>query len=101
MTQHNDYDSTKSNFDYDPRYGIWYTNFEGNLAYVARSSYHDIKTMTLEQMQVDKPVYLAVMAHKQQLQPILDNPHLFDPALVNAVKLIVGQYNDLTVTSHD
>ena len=101
MTQHNDYDSTKSNFDYDPRYGIWYTNFEGNLAYVARSSYHDIKTMTLKQMQVDKPVYLAVMAHKQQLQPILDNPHLFDPALVNAVKLIVGQYNDLTVTSHD
>ena len=101
MTQHNDYDSTKSNFDYDPRYGIWYTNFEGNLAYVARSSYHDINAMTLEQMQVDKPVYLAVMAHKQQLQPILDNPHLFDPALVNAVKLLFIQYDDVEIVNHD
>ena len=55
----------------------------------------------VEQMQVDKPVYLAVMAHKQQLQPILDNPHLFDPALVNAVKLLFGQYNDLKVVNHD
>ena len=88
-------------FDYNQKYGTWYTNFEDHLTFVARSSYHDINTMTPEQMQVDKPVYLAVMAHKQQLQPILDNPHLFDPALVNAVKLIVGQYNDLTVTSHD
>ena len=101
MTQHNDYDSTKSNFDYDPRYGIWYTNFEDHLTFVARSSYHDINTMTPEQMQVHKPVYLAVMAHKQQLQPILDNPHLFDPALVNAVKLLFIQYDNLKVVNHD
>lgn len=88
-------------FDYNQKYGNWQTCFEGNPAFVARSSYHDINTMTPEQMQVDKPVYLAVMAHKQQLQPILDNPHLFDPALVNAVKLLFIQYDDVEIINHD
>ena len=85
-------------FAYIPEYFTWATNFREHLAFVSCSTDMDY---LVEQMQVDKPVYLAVMAHKQQLQPILDNPHLFDPALVNVVKLLFIQYDDLQVVNLD
>ena len=47
--------------------------------------------------QEDKPCYLAVMAHRSQMQAILDNAHLFDPAFVNTVALLVAKYDDLRV----
>ena len=47
--------------------------------------------------QEDKPCYLAVMAHRSQMQAILDNAYLFDPAFVNAVSLVVSEYDRIKV----
>lgn len=47
--------------------------------------------------QEDKPCYLAVMAHRSQMQAILDNAHLFDTAFVNAVSLAVSEYDRIKV----
>ena len=88
-------------FVYSPEHNHWITEFRRCVAFVSCSTDINPTVMTPEQMQVDKPVYLAVMAHKQQLQPILDNPHLFDPALVNAVKLLFIQYDNFEIVNHD
>lgn len=89
----------KSNdfFLYHAESKTWATDFIDSLAFVSCSTEINPCEMTLEQMKIDKPVYLAVMASRKQLQPILDNPHLFDPAFVNAVKLLAIQYEDLKI----
>lgn len=84
-------------FSYIPEAGTWFTSFRGNVAFVGCSADINLFDMTYEQAQIDKPVYLAVMASRKQLQPILDNPHLFDPAFVNAVRLLDIQYADVKV----
>lgn len=84
-------------FSYVPQFGNWVTEFKHHFTIVGCSAKIDQSKMTNEQMQTDKPVYLGIMAHRQQLQPILDNPHLFDPALVNAVRVLVMQYDDLQI----
>lgn len=84
-------------FNYDEKQGTWYTSFGNTISFVAASTEINVSELNLEQAQTDKPVYLAVMAHRKQLQPILDNPHLFDPAFVNAVRILVHQYNELKI----
>lgn len=84
-------------FAFSPEYGSWATFFRNTLTYVGCSTTIDITRMSVEQMQIDKPIYVGVMARRNQLQPILDNPHLFDPAFVNAVRLVVQRYDDIEV----
>lgn len=84
-------------FDFEPQYGGWTTIFRGTMAYISCSTNIDLNQMTIEQMKIDKPIYVGVMARRNQLQPILDNPHLFDPAFVNAVRLVVQRYDDIEV----
>lgn len=84
-------------FDYYPERNVWFTAFREQMSYVSCSAEIDISKMTYEQAIIDKPCYLAVMAKRQQLQPILDNPHLFDPAFVNAVRLLFIEYDNIKI----
>ena len=84
-------------FSFTPQYGCWETEFRYTLAYVGCSTTINASQMTPEQMKTDKPIYCGIMARRQQLQPILDNPHLFDHAFVNAVKLVIQMYDDIEV----
>lgn len=84
-------------FSYQAQYGCWTTVFRDAIAYIGCSTNIEIKPMTIEQMQIDKPIYVGVMARRNQLQPILDNPHLFDPAFVNAVRLASNYYDDTEI----
>lgn len=90
----NDY---KNSFDYNPKTNTWFTAFRNQITFVSCSANIDIAQMTYEEAIINKPAYLAVMANRQQLQPIIDNPHLFDPAFVNAVHLLAKQYEDLKI----
>lgn len=83
---------TNDFFEFEPQYGTWNTVFRNAFAFVGCSKNIDIKNL-----EIDKPIYLSIMSHRQQLQPILDNPHLFDPAFVNAVRLVVQRYDDIEV----
>lgn len=83
-------------FAYDTQSKTWITSFIDGPALVSRS--HEINhEMSREEMMTDKPFYLAVMASRKQLQPILDNPHLFDPEFFHAVNLVVNQYNNFEI----
>lgn len=83
-------------FSYNPQYATWATEFPNGLAFVSCSTQINYN-ISAEEMKTNKPVYLAVMANRQQLQPIIDNPHLFDPAFVNAAHLVIRQYEDLKI----
>ena len=72
--------------------GIWHSAF---FNYVVLSSVS--ATIDDSRPQEDKPCYLAVLAHRSQMQAILDNAHLFDPAFVNAVSALVQRYDVLEV----
>lgn len=72
--------------------GVWGSDFFGYLTFSAVSA-----TIDDSRPQEDKPCYLAVMAHRSQMQAILDNAHLFDPAFVNAVSALVQKYDDLEI----
>lgn len=84
-------------FEYIPEHGTWFTAFRNQVTFVSCSANIDIAQMSYEEAVINKPAYLAVMANRQQLQPILENPHLFDPAFVNAVHLLAKQYEDLKI----
>ena len=83
---------------YNKETGTWTISFRDMPGMISCSTNIDMRVMTLEQMQEDKPFYLGVMARRQQLQPILDNPHLFDPAFVNAVRLLFIEYDKMTIS---
>lgn len=84
-------------FDYYPQRNVWFTAFREQMAFVSCSTDIDIKQMTFEEALTEKPVYLAVMAKRKQLQPILDNPQLFDPAFVNAVRLLFLEHDNIKI----
>ena len=72
--------------------GVWGSDLLGYVTVSAVSA-----TIDANRPQEDKPCYLAVMAHRSQMQAILDNAHLFDPAFVNAVSALVQKYDDLEI----
>lgn len=87
----------KNAFAYIPQQNIWFTDFKEHPSFISCSTEINASEMTYEEAQINKPVYLAIMANRQQLQPILDNPHLFDSAFVNAAHLLAKQYEDLKI----
>ena len=84
------YESTE-NYDYVGN-ALWFSGFFNYIVFSAVSA-----TIDDNRPQEDKPCYLAVMAHRSQMQAILDNAHLFDPAFVNAVSALVQKYDDLEI----
>lgn len=84
-------------FDYNPELGTWFTKFREQMAFISCSTDINIAKMTYEEALIHKPCYLAVMASRKQLQPILDNPHLFDPAFINAIHLLFKEYDDVKI----
>lgn len=95
MKKNNDFEHNFNDIYYK-KYGTWSIPFDTSIAFVSKSANIDPTQMSNEEILADKPFYLAVMARRNQLQPILDNPHLFDPAFVNAVRLLVIAYEDTT-----
>ncbi|ULJ69022.1 hypothetical protein MIS45_09730 [Wielerella bovis] len=90
-----DYDI--KDFTYSPSVNLWSGTFKENLGILSCSTHIEIDKMTFEEMQTNKPVYLGVMASMEQLQPILDNPHLFDAALLTAVNALKIQYQKIKI----
>ncbi len=84
-------------FMFYPEFGCWATWFRKTIAYTSCSTDIDPNRMTEEQMKSDKPIYLSVMAHHEQLKPILENPHLFDPMFVNAVRIVMQMYDRVII----
>ena len=84
-------------FKYIPEGGIWATFFRDWLAYVGCAADINPNTINPDKFQTEKPVYCGFMARRDQLQPILDNPHLFDPMFVNAVRTLATWYEELEV----
>lgn len=72
--------------------GLWVSGFFNYMVVGAVSA-----TIDDSRPQEDKPCYLAVMANRSQMQVVLDNAHLFDPAFVNAVSLVVSEYDRIKV----
>ena len=91
MNESNDF------FMFHPKFGCWATLFRKTIAYTSCATDIDPEKMTEKQMQIDKPIYLSVMARYEQLQPILDNPHLFDPMFVNAVRIVMQMYERVII----
>lgn len=84
-------------FVYNPDRGGWVTQFNKVLAIVRCSADIQFTPENPERMKADKPAYVAIMAHRQHIQPILDNPHLFAPEFVNAARLAANDYDALKV----
>ena len=84
---------------FDPKTGIYAILFQDEIALINYSTKIKPNDFTYEQALANqKPVYLSVMASRQQLQPVLDYPQLFDPAFVHAVRLLFLEYDNISVT---
>lgn len=85
------------NFEYTASHNLWSGIFKEHLGIIGCSTDIDISQMSYDEMQTNKPVYLGFMASMQQLQPILDNPHLFDANVIAAVQALKVQYDKLKI----
>ena len=84
---------------FDLKTGTYLIRFRNEAAFINYSTNIDSSDFTYEQALANqKPVYLSVMASRQQLQPVLDYPQLFDPAFVHAVRLLFLEYDNISVT---
>lgn len=92
MFEYKDY----NDFIYYKKRGVWGVDFWGYLVFLAVAA-----TIDDNDPINDKPAYLSVLAHRSQMQTILDNAHLFDPSFVNAVYAVVRQYDTLQVNIVD
>ena len=88
MFEYKDY----NDFIYDKKSGVWFIKFWNYIVFLAVAA-----TIDDNDPVNDKPAYLSVLAHRSQMQVILDNAHLFDPSFVNAVYVLVRQYDTVQV----
>ena len=88
MFEYKDY----NDFIYDKKSGVWFIKFWNYIVFLAVAA-----TIDANDPINDKPAYLSVLAHRSQMQIILDNAHLFDPSFVNAVYVLVRQYDTVQV----
>lgn len=84
-------DAEKSMFEFHNEMGCWVGNIGKKLTFLNEAT----------DEAGEKLAFLAILANRQQLQPILDHPHLFEPAFINAVRVLAMHYDNIKVEYTD